>query len=156
MRKNAIKGFTLIELLVVVAIIGILAAVGVVAYNGYVGYAKVSATKAIHAQVVKSLAAESKKCSLGSTSYLATNLSCNSAFTAAAVVASIGATGNGGVFTDRNPYTTSEFAVYASSSNATSGRINVSASATKTLLIASCFDDPCTAAGYLTATVALE
>ena len=75
MKKSLIKAFTLIELLVVVAIIGILAAVGVVAYNGYVDYAKVSATKTIHAQVVKSLSAEAKKCSLGSTTYLATNLS---------------------------------------------------------------------------------
>jgi type IV pilus assembly protein PilA len=156
MRKSVIRGFTLIELLVVVAIIGILAAVGVVAYNGYVGFAKVSATKAIHAQAVKSLAAETKKCSLGSSTYLATNISCTSAFTAAAVAASIGSAGAGGVFTDKNPYNNSEFAIYSSSSNATSGRVNVSASAVKTLLIQSCFDDPCSSAGYLTSTVVLE
>ncbi len=64
MKNN--KGFTLIELLVVVAIIGILAAVGFVAYNGYTNAAKKNAVKTIHANVVKVLAAETKKCSLDS------------------------------------------------------------------------------------------
>jgi type IV pilus assembly protein PilA len=64
MRKNAIKGFTLIELLVVVAIIGILAAIGVVSFSGFTGSAKINATKANHAQAIKSISAELKKCEI--------------------------------------------------------------------------------------------
>jgi len=65
MKKKAIRAFTLIELLVVVAIIGILAAIGVVSFSGFTGGAKVSAAKSNHANVVKSISAELKKCEMG-------------------------------------------------------------------------------------------
>ena len=58
------NGFTLIELLVVVAIIGILAAVGVTAYSGYTSSAKKSASKAVHATVVKYISAELARCNI--------------------------------------------------------------------------------------------
>jgi type IV pilus assembly protein PilA len=75
MRKSAIKGFTLIELLVVVAIIGILAAIGVVSFGGFTGSAKINATKANHAQAIKSISAELKKCEIqgGSLSLMSTS-----------------------------------------------------------------------------------
>ena len=98
MKKIKNKGFTLIELLVVVAIIGILAAVGVVAYNGYTAAAKVNATKTIHAQTVKYMAAESQKCSLGESSYAGTQ---TCPVTAAKIV-----TGAIAELTDKNPHDT--------------------------------------------------
>ena len=75
MKNN--KGFTLIELLVVVAIIGILAAVGTVAYTGYTASAKVNAAKSNHAAVVKYIASETTKCSLGQDDAMDGNLDCD-------------------------------------------------------------------------------
>ena len=70
-------GFTLIELLLFITVIAILASVGVVAYNGYTGAAKASATKTIHAQTVKSISAELRKCELDKTSIVYGNLNCS-------------------------------------------------------------------------------
>ena len=117
MRKN-IKAFTLIEMLVVVAIIGILAAVGVVAYNGYTAAAKKNAVKTIHNNVMKFIAAETKKCSLDSDSTILKNadgtagLACSALSAAVTADTPIGAAtvtdqigDAGAVIADKNPIT---------------------------------------------------
>lgn len=119
MKKNK-KAFTLIELLVVVAIIGILAAVGVVAFQGFVGSAKVNASKANHANVVKLMSAELAKCSmqggnlsLKSTSGSATvnSVACSGTTTATIVTAFINHINNEAF---KNPYDPTSGAAAAS------------------------------------------
>ena len=131
MKNN--KGFTLIELLVVVAIIGILAAVGVVAYNGYTDSAKKNATKTIHANVVKIIASETKKCSMDDNLTIfkkkdGTGLTCSAFIDAAAPSGGAAATGaaavtgvlNHEVVTDKNPYKNSEQSLSCSGSGCVS------------------------------------
>ena len=131
MKKNN-KGFTLIELLVVVAIIGILAAVGVVAYSGYTAGAKKSAVKSNQAAVVKYVAAELKKCEIGETSVMGTNLTCSKRKTSGTVHTAT----NSALGTEfKNPYSTSTSAITTttlSACNTTSeGKTSVNDNGTK-------------------------
>lgn len=140
MNKKNIKAFTLIELLVVVAIIGILAAVGVVAYNGYTASAKASATKSNQAAVIKYIAAEVQKCSLGETSAMNTKLTCSGKTSSSVVTAAVSA------LTDfKNPYLTSAAAVTNGGNNTADsdvGYIRLSSSGT-TVTVKSCNKTGC-------------
>ena len=83
-----------------------MAAVGVVAYNGYTTSAKKNASKTIHAATVKYLAAESKKCVLGESTYF-NGLDCTK--TGPEILDHF-TTGNPTnlslIFTDKNPHST--------------------------------------------------
>ena len=156
MKKNS-KGFTLIELLVVVAIIGILAAVGVVAYNGYTTSAKKGSSKTIHSQTVKFLAAESKKCELGETTYFS-SLACTS--NAAGIHGNI-KTNVATLFTDKNPHSPASTAVSTNDGNdvasATPGNTVISKSATSgQLSVSTCIASGCASADVLTTKVGVE
>ena len=83
-----------------------MAAVGVVAYNGYTTSAKKNASKTIHAATVKFLAAESKKCVLGESTYF-NGLDCTK--TGPEILTHF-TTGNPSnlslIFSDKNPHST--------------------------------------------------
>ena len=151
LKKN--KAFTLIELLVVVAIIGILAAVGVTTFGGFQDKAKASSTKAIHKGVQKKLAAELVKCSLGDSTIL-NSLNC-SGISGSNVVSNIGSAG--AVFTDKNPFNTSDWGV-KSGSSFVSGQTSLSASG-NTITLKTCTSvtaDCGTSSNQLTDTVEVE
>tara|TARA_B100000242_G_scaffold287901_1_gene255416 strand:- start:1363 stop:1836 length:474 start_codon:yes stop_codon:yes gene_type:complete len=157
MKKNS-KGFTLIELLVVVAIIGILAAVGVVAYNGYTTSAKKGSSKTIHSQTVKFLAAESKKCELGESTFFA-SLSCTGV-TRDLIHANI-KTNVATIFTDKNPHSTGSNAVTTNDGNdiasAAAGNTVISKSATAGMLsVSTCTASGCATADILTTKVGVQ
>ena len=156
MKKNS-KGFTLIELLVVVAIIGILAAVGVVAYNGYTNSAKKGSTKSIHGNVLKYIAAETKKCDLGVDKIMeqgTKNLTCAtltaSSGNGATVVTHLTSAANlGKILKSKNPWsptTAAGGANYAVQAGSTFVKGQISLSSSKnTITIKTCIDGDCTA-----------
>ena len=120
MKNN--KGFTLIELLVVVAIIGILAAVGTVAYTGYTASAKVNAAKSNHAAVVKYIASETTKCSLGQDDAMDGNLDCDDIGSDVTDKATPTITAAVTALADfKNPHDTAEAAVESESSGTDAG-----------------------------------
>ena len=127
MKNN--KGFTLIELLVVVAIIGILAAVGTVAYTGYTASAKVNAAKSNHAAVVKYIASETTKCSLGQDDAMDGNLDCDDIGSDVTDKATPTITAAVTALADfKNPHDTAEAAVESESSGADAGTGDTSSS----------------------------
>ena len=149
-KKISFGGFTLIELLVVVAIIGILAAVGVVAYNGYTGAAKASVAKNIHAQTIKYIAAETRKCGLGENFTMDGTLDCAYLNLATGPDASRVVDAMLRASKDKNPYNTNDDALRYKQAGAPwdksdLGYSNMSwNSQMKSITVRTCFKDPCT------------
>jgi len=147
-KKNFNKGFTLIELLVVVAIIGILAAVGVVAYNGYTASAKTAAAKSNHASVVKYIAAEVQKCSLGETTAMSGNLTCSGKTGTSIITAAKTALSD-----FKNPFNTATAAVQSTGSSTTDTDIGkvilttATVSGTVEIYVKSCHKTTCATTG---------
>ena len=139
MKNN--KGFTLIELLVVVAIIGILAAVGTVAYQGYTTGAKQNATKSNHASVVKFVAAELAKCSMGESSVFTKG---TESYTCNTAASNVPAAAVDDLADFKNAFETANPAVAEVGENATAGSVkgetNIAASGS-TLTITTCFKE---------------
>jgi len=131
------KGFSLIELLVVVAIIGILAAVGIVAYSGYTASARINATKTMHTQTLKYIAAEVMKCSLGESHIMGT-YQCKyiyplNMYSAANINAHIGSAG--AVLSDKNPYDTASYAIKQPTTAFVLGQVSLSATVVSPYMI---------------------
>ncbi|MBD1146742.1 prepilin-type N-terminal cleavage/methylation domain-containing protein [Pelagibacterales bacterium SAG-MED28] len=155
-RKN--KGFTLIELLVVVAIIGILAAVGVTAFSGFQESAKVKSMQSIHSGVVKVIASELKKCTLGQSTFMtgtnsagtsiSQNCDSNSNTLATRAVAGIA------IFKDKNPWSQSEAAVKSGTAYE-KGRVNIGRSGAN-VQIKTCWNDTCSGDNIRQTTVLAE
>ena len=150
MKNN--KGFTLIELLVVVAIIGILAPVGTVAYTGYTEGAKKSSAKSNHASAVKYIAAEDQKCSIGATTAMDGNLTCDGRTGGTIALAAALALKD-----FKNPWSTSRAAIRpntdrgdgtadagkTATADADRGYVNIVVDATDSdlIIVTTCFDD---------------
>ena len=143
MKRN---GFTLIELLVVVAIIGILAAVGVVAYNGYTSSAKKSAAKSNHSAIVKFMAAEIQKCNLGESSVMSGQLACPIT-NSSQIITAIHKSAAGISTSFKNPFNTAESAIdkswYDYNNDRNLGRTLMGQNAWNNVLLATCFETPC-------------
>ena len=145
-RKQHIKAFTLIELLVVVAIIGVLAAVGVTAFSGFTDNAKKKAMQSIHNNLVKKMSAEIKKCTLGETTFFnGTNRNGSNysrpCHTTKSVMARYTRDGAYNTSKDKNPWMTSQYAVYQGSSWY-KGRSYVWPAGNNTY-VRTCWDDGC-------------